>query len=442
VYDLANSDASTNGLAGARVVGQDVNGAPVSAASVSAADGTYQFAVHAPRNPDGTPASGTVTLRVDRAGYATFPSGLRTALPIALTSATRGASGWTVKSALTDVGLARIPGAPAGEIVGTVVDLPATGALVVAECGNGTSYSAAPGSSGTYAMFNVADTDPSGPCTVSAYAQGVNYVPVGVTVHAAASNPVTANLARSATGTATVTGSLRFVSKTDFPFTNVLLLVDSTYVSSIERGLAPPGLAATPVYNAGPWTISGIPDGRYRVLSASATDYIVRDPSPIGGAFIPILQVVGGVPSPASIPPFDVTGAVELTGPFPDANGACTTLSSLPADPSTLPSEPCVSASPSPTFAWKAFSATDHYVLKVIDDLGNPVWQADVDKSCNVGGLCTIDYGTSPAFVTATPVTAQTLSSGSTYQVRLVAINVGGGRISSSEDLLGVFTKE
>src|SRR6266581_739343 len=63
VYDLGNSNASTNGISGAVVVGQDVNGAPMSPAGVSTTDGSYTFAVHPPRNSDGSP-SGSVTLRV------------------------------------------------------------------------------------------------------------------------------------------------------------------------------------------------------------------------------------------------------------------------------------------------------------------------------------------------------------------------------------------
>jgi hypothetical protein len=444
VYDLANADAATNGLADARVVGQDVDGAPVSTVAISAADGAYEFSVRTPRNADGSPASGTVTLRVDRAGYETFPSGLRTALPIALTTATHGTGRWTVQTAgLTDVGLDAIAGAPAGEIVGSV-QLPASGgALVVAECG-GIAYTAIPGSDGSYAIFNV----PNATCDVTAYAKGVNYTPVaGVTVDAAGTNPVTVDLVKSAVPTATVSGSVQFVSSTFWDFTSVLLVVDSTYDAVRIRGIAPPGLSATRVTKGADWTITGIPDGHYHVLAAFQTDYVVRDPSDIGGAAVLEFQVVNGVPllmdgttSAARLQGFKITGAVRLTGPIADDTGACTTLASLPSDPATLPVGGCTT-SPTPTLAWDTYSSTNVYDVTVVSETGAVVWQAQVDKSANQ-----VTYGATASPVSATLVAAQPLVAGTTYQVRVKAqttdpkTTLVTGTLSTSEDLLGVFT--
>ncbi len=88
---------------------------------------------------------------------------------------------------------------------------------------------------GAHAIFNL----PDGICDVAAYAKGVSYAPVTVTVAAAGTNPVTADLARSAVPTATVSGSVQFVSSTFWDYTSVLLVVDSTYDASRVRGIAP-----------------------------------------------------------------------------------------------------------------------------------------------------------------------------------------------------------
>jgi len=447
VYDLADADTSTNGLADARVVGQDVNGAPVSSVAISGVDGAYEFTVTAPRSSDGSPASGSVTLRVDRAGFEPFPSGLRTALPIALTGATHGSNRWTVQGSLTDVGLEAIPSAPAGEITGTVRLPPPGGVLVVAECG-GVGYTAVPGSDGTYAIFNL----PDGICDVAAYAKGVNYAPVTVTVAAAGTNLVTADLARSAVPTATVSGSVQFVSSTFWDYTSVLLVVDSTYDAARVRGIAPPGLKASNVTKGASWSISGIPDGHYRVLAAFETDYVVRDPSDIGGTAVLDFQVVGGVPllmddttSAASLSGFKITGAVRLTAPIADDTGACSTSAApytLPADPRTLPVGGCTTTSATPSFAWMSYPSTDVYEVTVVDELGATVWQAQVEKGA--GG---VTYGaTASPPVSNTLVAAQALATGASYQVRVKAQTTDPqtgavtSTLSTSEDLLGVFT--
>jgi hypothetical protein len=446
VYDLAIGDTSTNGLGDARVVGQDVNGAPVSSVAISGADGRYDFTVAAPRNADGSPASGSVTLRVDRAGYSPFPSGLRTALPIALTGATHGTGRWTVDGSLTDVGLEAIASPPAGEITGTVQLPSAGGVLVVAECG-GVGYTAVPGSDGTYAIFNL----PDGACDVVAYAKGVNYTPVHVTVAGAGTNPVTADLARSAVPTATVSGNVQFVSSTFWDFTSVLLVVDSTYDASRVRGIAPPGLEASGITKGGTWTITGIPDGHYRVLAAFRTDYVVRDPSDIGGTAVLEFQVANGVPllmdgatAAASLQGFKITGAVRLTAPIADAAGVCSTSGApqaLPADPGALPVGGCTTTSAAPSFAWLSYASTDVYEVTVVDELGATVWQAQVEK-----GASAVTYGAAASPVSKTLVAAQALATGATYQVRVKAqtTNPQSGAITStlstSEDLLGVFT--
>jgi hypothetical protein len=412
---------------------------------ISSTAGRYDLAVSTPvsRHADGSPASGTVTLRVDRAGFAPFPSGLRTALPIALTGATHAGGRWTVQgTTLTDVGLEAIASPPAGQIVGTVRQAPAGGVLVVAECG-GVGHTAVPGSDGSYAIFDV----PDGACEVAAYAKGVNYTPAAVTVAAAGTNPAVANLDRSAVPAATVSGSVQFVSSTSWDLTSVLLVVASTFDPLRVRGVAPPGLQARDVRKASTWTITGIPDGHYRVLAAFQTDYVIRDPSDIGGTAVREFQVVNGVPllmdgttRADSLQGFKITGAVRLTAPIADGTGACSTSPmALPADPAALPVGGCATSSASPTFAWESYPATDLYEVTVVDELGATVWQADVQKTANA-----VTYGTTGSPVSSTIVSAQALQAGTTYQVRVKSLatdpQAGTSTLSASEDLLGVFT--
>src|SRR5437762_5130614 len=76
------SDGAT-GIANALVVARDVNGAMASLdVAKSAADGAYHLKFPAQRKTDGTPSVDQFTLRADALGFATYPSGLRVALPI------------------------------------------------------------------------------------------------------------------------------------------------------------------------------------------------------------------------------------------------------------------------------------------------------------------------------------------------------------------------
>jgi hypothetical protein len=90
-----------------------------------------------------------------------------------------------------------------------------------------------------------------------------------------------------------------------------------------------------------------------------------------------------------------------------------------------------------------SYSSTDVYEVTVVDELGATVWQAQVEK-----GATGVTYGAtaSPVLSTGTLVGAQPLVAGATYQVRIKAQTTDpqsgavDGTLSTSEDLLGVFT--
>src|SRR5687767_1620622 len=101
VFDLGDQA----GIVGARVVALDVNNSAVSSVAVSVTDGAYTLAIPSERDANGVPVARSVTLRADAAGYLTFPSGIRPALPVDTGIATMVDGSYVVMSALTDIGL-------------------------------------------------------------------------------------------------------------------------------------------------------------------------------------------------------------------------------------------------------------------------------------------------------------------------------------------------
>lgn len=438
------------GVGGVRVVALDVDGAPASAVAISASTGTvgpYQLRVPARRSADGTPAGSSVTLRADAQGYEPFPSGLRVSLPVALGGAVLSGGKWTVSSSLTDIGIRPLAIPQLGTIAGTVAR-PASGVgvLVVAEeTTTGAASTAVPDASGAFRVFNLAN----GTYAVRGYAKGLQYLatPATVILNGGAEPTVALSLVTGA-ATASVSGSIGVVAAGGLadPTTSVILVLASTFDAARIRGDAPAGLRAAGITNT--WSISGVPDGHYRVLAGFETDYLVRDPSSIGGTAVLEFQVVSGVPlamdgvtSAANLGSFKVTKAVQLTSPLPGTGRACGTLA-LPVDPAALPPGSC-SASVPPAIGWANYSSQDFYEVTVVDERGAVAWQVKVDKGAS-GTVYGAAVGASA--VQQEVVAPATLQAGRTYQVRVAAKNnpksPGGVEevLSTSEDLLGVFT--
>jgi hypothetical protein len=396
VFDLDSSNA----IDGARVVALDVNGSPQSSVAVTEA-GEYELRIPATRNADGTPVAQDVTLRADAATYQSFPSGIRQALPIDTGAAVKEGNNYVVDSALTQIGLLRLANAGTASLSGNVeVGSDPRGVLVVAETSSapGSGYSAIADTTGSYQIFNM----PAGDFTVRAYAIGVNYTPVNVSL--AAGQAGSADLDLDEANASLVSGTVTLVEGA--PVTSVIMVVASTFDTRLARGETPPGLRApspgvVPDI-AGAWSIEGVPAGRYVVLAAFENDGAVRDQSDIGGTELVFVDVAGDQDLPIG-PSFKVTEAITLVGP--GANG-----------PESMTAKP--------TLSWMKDPSAKDYHVQVFDALGAIV----MDEHTNDGGTISMPY-TGP------------FDPGMYYQVRITSYDDASppSALANTEDLRGVF---
>jgi hypothetical protein len=394
VFDVV-SDAS---LAEARVVARDANGGARSGVTFSDVDGTYSLPVSVPRDEEGRPLMEQITLRVDAAGYETFPKAPREALPIDLTTAAMGDDGWVVQNASTDVGLLPLEGASGSTIAGLVDHPEPGGVLVVAEQGGVAVATSITGTDGTFVLYDV----PAGETTVTGYRAGLHAGPT--TVSAAAGGVDDVVLSATEEGLATVGGSVSIVNAPGDLNTSVILVVASTFEEATERGEAPAGLRAAPVSTG--FTIEGVPPGRYAVLAAFENDRLVRDPDEgIAGTDVVFIDVAGGtVDIPES---FKVTEALAVVSPGADGLDVVAEI---------------------PELAWAQDSSEDGYEVRLYDALGNLVHE---DTTIGPGtGSQPIRYDLAAAGLELEP--------GMIYQFRAWS-HGRGSYISATEDLRGVF---
>jgi hypothetical protein len=346
VFDLGTSV----GVQNARVVALDANRSPVSTVAITDANGDFTIDVSNPRTKDGAPVARDVFLRADAQGYATFPSGIRQALPVNTGAAVQVSGKLELSDPqTTDIGLIEIAADGTGTISGTVA-VPANqpGALVVAEpVGGLDGFSALADRNGDYAIFNLAPGDYS----VRAYAQGVVHEEKAAAVAADAVTDV--DLAMTSASAATVSGNVSLVNRGAGTGTSVILVVESTFDPDLLRGETPTGLRA-PGPNVAPnltgaWQIAGVPPGRYVALAAFENDFLVRDPDVCqGGTEIQHFDVLDG--QPVTLDGFKITGSLDVIAP--GANG------------------PELVANGTPTFSWVDDSSETEYEITVVDAFG------------------------------------------------------------------------
>lgn len=397
---VVRADDPTQGIEGARVLGRDENGAAVSSRSaVSAADGAYSLRVPTTRKADGTPVVPDLLLRADAAGFATFPSGLRVAIPVDVSAPEKVGAGYRVANESTTIGLDELAdGKGLGSVSGKVLADGAAGTLLVA--GEVTGVADADGS---YVIFNV----PVGDLEVRGYAAGLSLEPASASV-AAGAETKDVDLAASGAALGTVNGDVSFVNASANS-TSVVLVVASTFNDALKRGEVPRGLRAFPV--TGRYAFADVPAGDYVVLAAFENDELVRDPDEaIGGTAIQRVTVAGAAVDVAG---FKITGALDVVGP-----GAL--------EPELL--------SDAPSFEWVDDSSEDGYEVTVLDTFGTEIWKDTEVPRVTGMATVTLAYG------------GPELTSGY-YQFRAVSWREGTGKkgeatrtyISATEDLKGVF---
>lgn len=408
VFDSQTEDA----LGGARIIALDEESTAVTDVSVSAEDGTYELSLPVVRDAEGRPTDEIFTLRSSAQDYQTFPSGIRTALPIDASTATDDDGAWVIQNALTDIALIALPSSQQGRpsISGNILSEDRRdGVLVVAEIGD-EAFTGVSDLGGEYVIFNV----PAGSATVRGYAAGVQLEPEEVTV---ADEPlVDVDLDDSGEETTDVSGSVQIVNAPGGSVTSVVLVVRSTFDAQFGRGEVPSGLRAPksgPPSIEGSWEIADVPAGDYVILAAFENDDLVRDPdTTIGGTETIEITVAPGEPLAIS-EGFKVTEALDVITPGADRPEAVTSA---------------------PTLTWEDDSSEDYYVVQVFNAFGELVWEDATVPGVSGSDDVTVEYG-------------GPLEAGMYYQFRATSWKESGGSkpaapISTTEDLKGVFFRE
>ncbi len=396
-------------IEGAHVIALDVQPVAVTDIAVSAADGSYELEVPALRDTEGAPVPASFTLRASAQGYETFPSGIRTALPIDTETAEATGDEYVVETALTDVQLIPLedPAASPFVVSGTVVPAdPAAGVLVVAEAEGVVGLSAISDASGAYTIFNV----PEGAFTVMGYKAGLQLTPVPIDVSA---DMADVNLEPSDDPLAAVSGMVQIVNTTFVdPVTSVVLVPASTFTESLGRGEVPSGLRAPPsgepLSIRDTWSIPDVPAGRYVALAAFENDRLVRDPDPgIAGTDFVYVDVANAdiVLEEA----FKITEALETVSPGAER-----------AEP--------IAMGTALDLRWSTDSSVDHYEVVVFDAVGNMAW-SDLNVPADVA----------PGSGEVVRAYEGPMELGMYYQFKVTSMGNSGGPISTTEDLRGVF---
>jgi hypothetical protein len=413
----AVSDGTTTpakNLAGALVVALDPSRAPLSTVVATAVNGTYELKVRAARDQTGKPVQASMTLRADQQGYQTFPGGIRSALPIELSSAVLESGSWVISGPLTALQLLPLSGAGTAFLHGSVTaPPPGAGTLVVVEPAPGgtgpqTGFSGLADRNGNYTIFNLtAGTS----YVVTAYVKGANYVPATTPALVAGDNAVPKLQLGSGAG-AVVSGGLIFNNGAT-SMIQAALVVESTYVPNLDRGESPPGLTVDA--DASGYTFSGVPDGKYIVLAPFGLHGDVRDISGGGNTAAPQVTIQGGAVQ-GTPPGFKIIPAVDLL----TIGGIA--VSATPATVNTA----------TPVFAWQKSnvdSSSATYRVLVFDSFGNQVWLNDMATMTSDS----VTYGGTP------------LEAGMVYQLRILAIKDATPvpsnfmQQSQTQDLAGVF---
>ena len=400
--------ASGAAINGARVIALNAEGTPVGDVAQSDSDGAYQLSVPALRNPDGSISEqSSWKLVVAAQGYQIFPAGPRPAVPISGQQASGDPA--VIDAANTQVALLSLPDASAldRQIAGKLGGSAAGGTLVVAEGGPVPAPYGIAARDGSFVIFNV----PAGEFEIAAYRQGAEFERTRADTRAGSTSDLALN-AREST-LAPVTGNVNIVNAPGGSKTSVVLVPESVFDSTLERGPVPLGLRAPKPPElpsiSGAFTIEGVPQGKYVVLAAFENDQLVRDPdASIGGTDLQHVDMAGSSVSMAES--FKITEQLAIVGPGAEQPEA---------------------VSGTPVFRWADDSSEDRYELELYSALGDLIWS---DRAIpGVSGSSTVER----------TYAGPALAPGMIYQFRVTSFRDKRGvatAISRSEDLRGVFS--
>ena len=405
------ADAASGGaVGGARVIALNAEGTPVGDVALSDADGNYQLSVPALRNPDGSiSAQSSWKLVVAAQGYQIFPAGPRPAVPISGQQASGEPA--VIEAANTQVSLLSLPDAAAldRQIHGTLAGPDAGGTLVVAEGGPVPAPYGIAARDGSFVLFNV----PAGEFEIAAYRQGRQFQRTPANTRSGSASGLAVNGLEGELGP--VSGSVSIVNAPGGSKTSVVLVPESVFDATLERGPVPLGLRAPKPPElpsiSGAFTVEGVPQGKYVVLAAFENDQLVRDPdASISGTDLQHVDMAGSSVSMAQS--FKITEQLAIIGPGAEQPEA---------------------VSGAPVFRWADDSSEDRYELELYSALGDLVWS---DRAIpGVSGSSTVER----------TYDGPALSPGMIYQFRVTSFRDKRGTptaISRSEDLRGVFSYE
>jgi hypothetical protein len=407
------SDASDKSpIEEAHVMAVDEEGVAVTDVARTDAMGNYELPVPVERHEDGTPVNTPFTLRAAAQDYQAFPSGVRVALPIDVSTAVAEERSYVVENALTAIDLIPLEAAERSTISGSIVgsaDSPASavaGVLVVA-AGDEGAFSGVSDKVGSFTIFNV----PAGSYELKGYAADLQLESQTVSVSDEPLDGVLINELDELT--AEVLGNIQIVNAPGESVTSVILVVEETFDPNLARGEVPRGLRAPRSGEpnvTGDFTITGVPVGRYVVLAAYENDALVRDPDTnIAGTDFVTIEVTAE------------TAAVALTESFKVTEGL-TTVSPGVNEPEAVTEKP--------DLEWADDSSEDWYDLRVFDALGNEVWSKLEIPGVSGSPTVSVPY-------------EGPLDPGMYYQFRVSSWRQPGqgeaSPISTTEDLRGVF---
>jgi len=393
-------------IGGGRVVAVAADGSPVGDVGYSDAQGEYSLVVSAPRNADGSVAEAAKwTLAVSAQGYQPFPAGPRPAVPIFASQIVKAGE---LQAVNTGVALLPIshPELYARQVAGNISGPDPGGTLVVAEGATVPAPYAIASRSGEFVLFNV----PAGSFELAGYKRGQQLARASVDVSTSSVRDI--RLERTEVPLGEVSGSVNIVNAPGGSLTSVVLVPQSVFDATLQRGPIPLGLRAPGLPEApsisGQFTFADVPLGNYVVLAAFENDGLVRDPdTSIGGTSIQTVTVVPGQ-NIAMSQSFKITEQLAIIRPGAEA-------------PERV-SGPVV-------FEWADDSSEDRYELELYTALGDLVWE---DRAVPSGrGSAGVELAYSgPA-----------LLDGMIYQFRVTSFRDRGAptAISRSEDLRGVF---